>query len=176
MAIISSTIKVDISVVPGRVEHILLGASCSTAEVPQYKALFRESRDVFSWTYSKMSGLDPSIVEHHIDTWPDASPLRQKQHPLHLAKALAIKAEIDNICKDGFIYPITYTSWVSNPVPVNKKHGNIHVCTDYHDLNAACSKDNYPMPFIDQVINNCVGHEILSFMDGVLCYNHIIIR
>jgi hypothetical protein len=69
----------------------------------------------------------------------------------------------------GFIYPITFTSWVSNPVPVNKKQGIIHVCTDFRDLNHACPKDNFPTPFID----NCVGHEALSFMDGFSGYNQI---
>jgi hypothetical protein len=68
-----------------------------------------------------MPSLDPSIVEHHIDTWPDITPVQKKQHPLHPSKAAAIKDEIDKLCIAGFIYPIAYTSWVSNPVPVNKK-------------------------------------------------------
>jgi hypothetical protein len=68
-----------------------------------------------------MPGLDPSIVEHRIDTWPDITPVRQKQRPLHPSKAAAIKAEIDKLRAAGFIYPIAYTSWVSNPVPINKK-------------------------------------------------------
>jgi hypothetical protein len=29
------------------------------------------------------------------------------------------------------------------------------------------------MPFIDQIIDNCVGHEALSFMDGFSSYNQI---
>jgi hypothetical protein len=68
-----------------------------------------------------MPGLDPSIVEHRIDTWPDITPVRQKQRPLHPSKSVAIKAEIDKLRAAGFIYPITYTSWVSNLVPVKKK-------------------------------------------------------
>jgi hypothetical protein len=73
----------------------------------------------------------------------------------------------------GFIYPITYTSWVSNPVPVNKKQGTIRVCTDFHDLNHACPKDNFPTPFIDQIIDDYVGDEALSFMDSFSGYNQI---
>lgn len=37
--------------------------------------------------------MDPAIVEHRIDTWPDAIPVRQKQRPIHPAKAPAIKAQ-----------------------------------------------------------------------------------
>ena len=76
----------------------------------------------------------------------------------------------------GFIYPIAYTTWVSNPVPVNKKQGTLRVCTNLRDLNHACPKDNFPTPFIDQLIDVCVGHEVLSFMDGFSGYNQIQIR
>ena len=66
--------------------------------------------------------------------------------------------------------------WVSNPVPVNKKFGVIRVCTDFRDLNLTCPKDNYPTPFIDQIIDECVVHEVFSFMDGFFGYNQIQIK
>jgi hypothetical protein len=118
-----------------------------------------------------MPGLDPSIVEHRIDTWPDITPVRQKQRTLHPSKAAAIKAKIDKLRDAGFIYPITYTSWVSNPVPINKKQGTIRVCTNFRDLNNACPKDNFSTPFIDQIIDDCANHEALSFMDRFSSYN-----
>jgi hypothetical protein len=121
LANISPTIKIDISIKPGIVEEIIIGAACTTEEITAYKALFQEFRDIFTWSYTEMPGIDPSIVEHRIDTWPDVTPVRQKQRPLHPAKAADIKAEIDKLRTAGFIYPIAYTSWVSNPVPVDKK-------------------------------------------------------
>jgi hypothetical protein len=173
MANISPTVKIDISIKPGIVEEITIGAACSPEEIIAYKALFQEYRDIFSWSYTEMPGLDPSIVEHRIDTWLDITPVRQKKCPLHPSKVAAIKAKIDKLCIVGFIYPIAYTSWVSNPIPVNKKQGTIHVCTDFHDLNHACPKDNFPTPFIDQIIDDCADHEALSFMDGFSGYNQI---
>jgi hypothetical protein len=121
LANISPTIKIDISIKDGIVEEIIIGAACTPQEIAAYKALFQEYRDIFAWSYTEMPGLDPSIVEHRIDTWPDITPVRQKQRPLHPSKAAAIKAEIDKLRTAGFIYPIAYTSWVSNPVPVDKK-------------------------------------------------------
>ena len=56
--------------------------------------------------------------------------------------------------------------WVSNPVPVDKKQGAIRICTDFHDLNRARPKDNFPTPFIDQILDECVSSEVFSFMDG----------
>ena len=82
-----------------------------------------------------MPGLDPSIFKHQIDTWPYVAPIRQKKCPLHPSKYVDIKYEIDKLHTIEFIYPIAYTSWVSNPIPVDKKHGTIRICTNFHYLN-----------------------------------------
>jgi hypothetical protein len=89
----------------------------------------------------------------------------KKLRPVNPRKAATIKVEVEKLLKVGFIYPIHLTQWVSNPVPVNKKQGTIRVCTDFRDLNKACPKDNFPTPFIDQIIDECAGCEAFSFMD-----------
>jgi hypothetical protein len=173
MGNISPTITIDISVKEGVVENINLGANCTPDEVASYTALFQEFRDVFAWSYEEMPGIDPSIVIHEIKTYPDAKPVRQKLRPVHPKKLVAIKAEVEKLLKSGFIYPVPLTEWVSNLVPVAKKQGTIRVCVDYRDLNKACPKDNYPTPFIDQIIDNCAGSVVFSFMDGFSGYNQI---
>jgi hypothetical protein len=50
------------------------------------------------------------------------------------------------------------------------------VCMDFRDLNKSCPKDNFPTPFIDQIIDECVKSEIFSFMDGFSGYNQIQIK
>jgi hypothetical protein len=49
----------------------------------------------------------------------------------------------------------------------------IHLCTNFYDLNKACPKDNFPTPFIEQIVNECTGCEVFSFMDGFSGYNQI---
>ena len=39
--------------------------------------------------------------------------------------------------------------------------------------NRTCPKDNFPTPFIDQILDECVGSEVFSFMDGFYGYNQI---
>jgi hypothetical protein len=104
---------------------------------------------VFSWSYEEMPDIDPRIVKHEIRNYLDVKPVRHKLRLVNPKKAKTIKAEVEKLIKVGFIYPVQVTQWVSNPVPVNKKQGMIHVCTNFHDLNKACPKDNFPMPFID---------------------------
>ena len=122
-----------------------------------------------------MPSIDTSIVEHTINMYPDVKPVRQQLRHVHLKKAPAIKAEFEKLLHAGFIYPILLIEWVSNIVPVMKKQGTIRVCVDYRDVNQACPKDNYPTPFIDQIIDYFVGCEIFSLMDGFSGYNQIYI-
>jgi hypothetical protein len=163
---ISPTIPLDISIKPGVVENVHIGASCSTDEVVTYKSLFQEFRDIFAWSYEEMSGIDPDIVVHEIKMYPGAKPVRQRLCLVHPRKAAAIKLEVEKLLKDGFIYPMALTDWVSNLVLVNKKQGMIRVCVDYRDINKACPKDNFPTPFVDQIVDDCAGSEIFSLMDG----------
>jgi hypothetical protein len=170
---ISPTIPLNISIKPGVIENVHIGASCSDDEVVTYKAIFQEFRDVFTWSYEEMSGIDPDIVVPEIKTYPDSKPVRQRLRLVHPHKSVAIKLEFEKILKAGFIYPMALTNWVSNLVSVNKKQGTIRVSVDYRDINKACPKDNYPTPFVDQIVNNCVGSAIFSLMDGFSSYNQI---
>jgi hypothetical protein len=47
------------------------------------------------------------------------------------------------------------------------------VCMEFHDLNKAFLKDNFPTPFINHIVDECAGYEVFSFMDGFLGYNQI---
>jgi hypothetical protein len=109
-------------------------------------------------------------------TYPDAKSVRQKLHPINPRKSTTIKAEVEKLLKVGFIYPIQLNEWVSNSILVNKKQGTIRICMDFCDLNKACPKDNFPTPFIDQIVDECVGCEAFLFRDGFSGYNQIQIK
>ena len=68
-----------------------------------------------------MSGIDLSIVVHEIKTYPMVKPVQQKLRQVHPRKVAAIKVEVEKLLKEGFIYPIPLTEWVSNIFPVTKK-------------------------------------------------------
>jgi hypothetical protein len=62
LANISPTIKIDISIKPGIVEEIIIGAVCTPVEITAYKALFQEFRDIFAWSYTEMPGVGAAPV------------------------------------------------------------------------------------------------------------------
>ena len=47
------------------------------------------------------------------------------------------------------------------------------MCVDYTDLNNTCSKDSFPLPRIDQIIDALTGHDMLSFLDAFFGYHQI---
>jgi hypothetical protein len=164
---------IDILVKPGIVENVHIGASCSPDEIVTYTSLFKEFRDIFAWSYEEMPGIDPAIIVHEIKTYLGAKPVWQRLRPVHPRKAAAIKLEVEKLLKAGFIYPVALTEWVSNPIPIDKKGASIRVCVDYQDIKKACPKDNFPTPFVDQIVDDCADSEIFSLMDGFSGYNQI---
>jgi hypothetical protein len=49
----------------------------------------------------------------------------------------------------------------------------IRVWVDYRDINKSCPKENYPTPFINQIIDECARSEIFSLMASFSSYNQI---
>ena len=72
-----------------------------------------------------------------------------------------------------FIQEVYYPDWLANVVMVKKANGKWRMCVDFIDLNKTCSKDSYPLPHIDHLVDSTAGHQPLSFMDAFLRCNQI---
>ena len=105
--------------------------------------------DIFSWTYSDMTGISPMHASHKLNVIPSARPVRQRVRLFHPNRHQIIQAEIDNLLDAGFIREVKYPEWLANVVVVPKKGGKWRVFVDYTDLKEACPKDSFPSPRID---------------------------
>ena len=56
---------------------------------------------------------------------------------------------------------------------VKKANGKWRMCVDFTNLNKTCPKDSYPLPYINQLVDSTMSHQLLSFMDTFLGYNQI---
>ena len=116
---ISETIPI-IFTKPGIVENVYIGENSSPKETSIYTSLFKEFRNLFSWSYKDMSSIDQSIVEHDIKMYPNIKPMWKKIRPFNPQKVAAVKDEVEKMLKVGFICPISLMEWVSNPVLMEK--------------------------------------------------------
>jgi hypothetical protein len=136
--------------------------------------LLKEYLDCFAWNYTEMTGLSREIVEHRLPIKSIFRPFKQKARTFRPDLLPRIKDEIHRLLEANFIRPCRNAEWVSNIVPVEKKEsGKLRVCIDFHNLNRATPKDEYPMPIADTLINNAPGNRIISFLDGNAGYNQI---
>ena len=87
-----------------------------------------------------------------------------------------INDEIQKLIDIRFVPEVQYPNWLANILVVRKKNEKWHACIDFMDLKKTCMNDSFPLPHIDMIVDNTVGHEILNFMDVVLGYNQILMH
>ena len=73
--------------------------------------------------------------------------------------------------KAGFIREVYYSNWLANVVMVKKANGKWRICVEFTDLNKACPKDSYPLPWVDILVDLTAQHQFLSFMDAFPGYD-----
>ena len=71
---------------------------------------------------------------------------------------MLLKDEVMKFKQAGAIKKVFYLEWLANNVVVKKKNGKWRVYVDFTNLNKAFSKDLFPMPRIDQLVDTIVGH------------------
>ncbi|XP_071933752.1 uncharacterized protein [Coffea arabica] len=140
-------------------------------EMLEFLTMFQ---DVFAWSYDDMTGISTDVVVHRLPTDPSFPPVKQKPRKFKPDISLKIKEQIEKQLQTNIIIVSHYPIWLSNPVPVPKKSGEVRVCVDYRDLNKASPKDDFPLPNIHILLDNTAGHEIESFCDCFAGYHQIL--
>lgn len=77
---------------------------------------------------------------------------------------------------NGSIRESKYHKWIEKVVMVKKKNRKWRMHVDFTDLNKTCTKDSFPLPHIDQLIDYTAGHELLSSLDAYSGYNQILMK
>ena len=127
--------------------------------------LFHEYQDIFAWGHEDLKGIPSTLAEHTIHLVPNATPVQQRRYRMNPNYAERVKAELDKLLKAKFISPVDAAPWLSPMVIIPKKNGTLRICVDFRKLNAATKKDHYPLPYMEEIIDEVAGHEMYSFLD-----------
>jgi hypothetical protein len=122
-----------------------------------------------------LKAYDKSIFQHIIPLKEGTKPFKQKLRIINPKLKPLVKIELEKLRKDGIIFPIRHSKWLSNPVIVRKKSGEICLCVDFRDLNKASIKDNYPLPNMEMLLQQVIGSTLMSMLDGFLGYNQVLV-
>ncbi|XP_012852903.1 PREDICTED: uncharacterized protein LOC105972487 [Erythranthe guttata] len=160
-----------IDLVPGTSKQTRISKDLEPSFRDKLVTLLRSNMDVFAWQSSDLTGIAPRTAVHRLNLKPECKPIKQKRRHLGAEKDEIIKREVQRLLDIGHIREIQFPTWLSNAVLVQKASGQWRMCIDFRDLNNACSKDDYPLPRIDQLVDATAGCELLSMMDASQGYH-----
>ena len=102
--------------------------------------------------------------DHTIPLMPNTPPvnIRPYKHP-HGQKD-AIEAMVKELLDSGVIRN-SQSPFSSPIVMVKKKDGSWRMCVDYRQLNKATIKDKFPIPVVEELIDELSGSKFFSKLD-----------
>ena len=129
--------------------------------------------DVFP---DEVSGLPPSKdVDFAIDLVPGAGPVSMAPYRMDPAELAELKQQIEDLLEKRFIRP-SASPWEAPILLVKKKDGSSRLCVDYRQLNKLTIKNKYPLPRIDDLLDQLRGAGVFSKIDLRSGYHQILVK
>ena len=120
-----------------------------------------------------MGGVNPEMITHKLNVNPSFKPVKQKRRSFAPERQKAINEEVSKLLQAKAVREVEYPEWLVNVVLIKKANDKRRLCIDFTNINRACPKDSFPLPWIDLMVDTTAGHELLSFMDTFSGYNQI---
>ena len=132
-----------------------------------------EYADVFP---DEVPGLPPSMdVDFTIDLVPRAGPASMDPYRMAPTELAKLKRQIGDLLEKKFIRP-SASLWGGPVLLVKKKDGSSRLCVDYRQLNKLTIKNKYPLPIIDDLLNQLRGAGVFSKIDMRSGYHQILVK
>ena len=147
--------------------------------------VLKDHKDALGWSLADLKGIRPSICMYRILLEDGHKPSVEAQRRLNQTMKEVVRKEVLKWLDAGVIYPISDSAWMS-PVQVVPKQGgttviktenNIllpsrtvtgwRICIDYRKLNKATRKNNFPLPFMDQMLDRLAENEYTISWMGI---------
>ena len=136
-------------------------------------SIVREYPEVFP---KEFSGLPPKReVEFFIDLVHGSSPISKAPYRMAPMELAELKKQIEELLEKGFIRP-SVSPWGAPVLFVRKKDGSLRLCIDYRQLNKITIKNKYPLPRIDDLLDQLAGASIFSKIDLRTGYHQLRVR
>jgi hypothetical protein len=110
--------------------------------------------------------------DHGIHLIPGSVPPNIRSYRYPYAQKSEIECMVEKMLEVGFIRPIQ-SSYYAPVVMVLKKYGSWHMCPDYRELNKIPIKDKFPIPVIDEFLDELHGAIYFTNLDLHSWYHHI---
>ena len=114
-------------------------------------------------------------MEFAIELVPGTGPISiapYRMSPLELSE---LKTQLEELLEKQFVRP-SVSPWGAPVLLVKKKDGSMRLCVDYRQLNKVTIKNRYPLPRIDDLMDQLRGAAVFSKIDLRSGYHQIRVR
>lgn len=146
-----------------------------SAEVPspvvptEVQALIEEFQDIFE----EPKGLPPHRShDHHIPLITGSQHVNQRGYKVPYIQKLEIKKQVKEMLDNGIIQ-VSTSPFASPVILVRKKDQSWRMCIDYRRLNNVTIKNQYPIPIIDELLDELHGASYFTKLDLRSGYHQI---
>lgn len=135
-----------------------IGSQLSADQSQELEGLLLHFRSVFQ----SLPG-HTTATEHRIVT-RDVQPVRLAPYRILHALREDVRQELEEMLDHGIIEHSS-SNWASPLVIVHKKDSSLRLCVDYRRLNSHSKVDAYPMPRVDDLIDQVAGSPYITTLD-----------
>jgi hypothetical protein len=141
-----------------------------TATVPeQIQHLLLQYKDIFQTP----TMLPPHRThDHAIPLYPGSVPVNSKPYHYSPHHKTEIEQQVQELLQSGFITH-SKSPFASPVLLVKKKDGTWRLCLDYRKLNALTIKNRFPMPIIEEILDELAGTKYFTKLDMKSGYHQV---
>ncbi|XP_063892009.1 uncharacterized protein LOC135117240 [Helicoverpa armigera] len=147
------------------------GDNLTPEELMQLKLLLQKHSDCFSSGLHDLGFTDLTEMVIELD---NSEPVVYRPYRMSFADRALVRNMIQEMVDHGIVREST-SPYASPIVLVQKKTGDKRLCVDYRELNRKTKKEHYPLPRIEDQLDQLAGNTVFTSLDLASGYYQIAI-
>lgn len=112
------------------------------------------------------------VFDHAIPLIPGAVPVNSRPYRYSPFHKTEIERQVEELLTAGLIEP-SVSPFASPVLLVQKKDGSWRFCVDYRKLNELTVKNRFPMPVVDEILDELHGTKYFTSLDLRAGYHQV---
>lgn len=152
-------------------DSIKIGEGLTDSEKDKCRALLLKYKGCFSTGLHDLGFT--SVAEMEINL-TDSSPVVYRPYRLSHSERAYVQGLVEEMVEHGIVRESS-SPYASPIVLVQKKSGDKRLCVDYRALNRRTKRDHYPLPRIEDLLDQLSGQSLFTTLDLASGYHQIAI-